>query len=73
MKKILAALIVTAFAFCVGTAFAKTVKCTIETVDRNKIWPLGCRFNNIYYIIKHQGFGSRRTEIGQDHMMDIVL
>ena len=34
MKKILAALIVTAFAFCVGTAFARTVDCTIETVDK---------------------------------------
>ncbi|WP_446009258.1 hypothetical protein [Candidatus Electrothrix sp.] len=37
MKKILAALIVTAFAFCVGTAFARTVKCTIETVEKEKV------------------------------------
>ena len=32
MKKVLAALMVTAFAFCVGTAFAKTEKCTVKTV-----------------------------------------
>ena len=32
MKKIVAALMVTAFAFCLGTAFAKTEKCTVKTV-----------------------------------------
>jgi 2-methylaconitate cis-trans-isomerase PrpF len=32
MKKIVAALMVTAFAFCIGTAFAKTEKCTVKTV-----------------------------------------
>ncbi|WP_339136233.1 MAG: hypothetical protein WGN25_20510 [Candidatus Electrothrix sp. GW3-4] len=32
MKKVLAVLMVTAFAFCVGTAFAKTEKCTVKTV-----------------------------------------
>ncbi len=32
MKKIAAALMVTAFAFCVGTAFAKTEKCTVIDV-----------------------------------------
>ena len=32
MKKVVAALMVTAFAFCIGTAFAKTEKCTVKTV-----------------------------------------
>ncbi len=33
MKKILAALMVTAFAFCVGTAFAKTERCTVTAAE----------------------------------------
>ncbi|MCI5207675.1 MAG: hypothetical protein D3910_02515 [Candidatus Electrothrix sp. ATG2] len=33
MKKLVAALMVTAFAFCVGTAFAKTEKCIVKTVE----------------------------------------
>ena len=33
MKKLLAALMVTAFAFCVGTALAKTENCTVKTVE----------------------------------------
>lgn len=33
MKKILAALMVTTFAFCVGTAFAKKENCTVKTVE----------------------------------------
>ena len=32
MKKIVAALMVTAFAFCIGTAFAKTEKCKVTEV-----------------------------------------
>ncbi|MCI5211725.1 MAG: hypothetical protein D3910_23750 [Candidatus Electrothrix sp. ATG2] len=32
MQKIVAALMVTAFAFCIGTAFAKTEKCTVTDV-----------------------------------------
>ena len=35
MKKIAAALMVTAFALSVGIAFAKTEKCTVETVEKN--------------------------------------
>ena len=37
MKKVLAALMVTAFAFCVGTAFAKTEKCTVNTVEGDTV------------------------------------
>ncbi|MGB5687430.1 MAG: hypothetical protein WBM35_16600 [Candidatus Electrothrix sp.] len=32
MKKVVAALMVTAFAFCIGTAFAKTEKCKVTEV-----------------------------------------
>ena len=32
MKKVVAALMVTAFAFCIGTAFAKTERCTVKAV-----------------------------------------
>ena len=35
MKKIAAALMVTAFALSVGIAFAKTEKCTVETVEKD--------------------------------------
>ena len=37
MKKIAAALMVTAFAFCVGTAFAKSEKCTVDTVEGDTV------------------------------------
>lgn len=33
MNKLFAALIVTAFAFCVGTAFAATEKCTVTAAE----------------------------------------
>ncbi|MCW5212504.1 hypothetical protein VU04_06305 [Desulfobulbus sp. TB] len=33
MKKILAALMVTTFAFCVGTAFAKKENCTVKATE----------------------------------------
>jgi hypothetical protein len=37
MKKVFAALMVTAFAFCVGTAFAATEKCTVTAVDGDAV------------------------------------
>lgn len=37
MKKITAALMVTAFAFCVGAAFAGTEKCTVDSVEGDKV------------------------------------
>ncbi len=45
MKKIIAALMVTAFAFCVGTAFAKTEKCTVkatEVKDKKAVITIEC-------------------------------
>jgi len=45
MKKIFAALMVTAFAFCVGTAFAKTEKCTVtvaEVKDEKTVVTMEC-------------------------------
>jgi ribosomal protein S4E len=46
MKKVLAALMVTAFAFCVGTAFAKTEKCKITTVDGDTV-TMTCKDNEL--------------------------
>ncbi|MCI5222383.1 MAG: hypothetical protein D3924_06870 [Candidatus Electrothrix sp. AR4] len=37
MKKRAAALMVTAFAFCAGTAFAKSEKCTVDTAEGDTV------------------------------------
>ncbi|MCI5148582.1 MAG: hypothetical protein D3916_04190 [Candidatus Electrothrix sp. MAN1_4] len=45
MKKIFAALMVTAFAFCVGTAFAATEKCKVtaaEVKDEKAVVTMEC-------------------------------